>query len=70
MPIVNVVLMDNPFGVKGSTNKNEDGSYTIIINSRLSYEDQCSTYKHEINHILNGDFDMDDVQKIEYFAHN
>ena len=34
-----------------------DGDYyTIILNSRLSYERQCDAYTHEMEHILNDDF--------------
>ena len=57
MPEINVVLMDNPFGIKGSVNANKDGSYTIIINARLSHEEQQKVYMHELQHIQNGDFD-------------
>ena len=37
---INVVLIDNPFGIKGSVTQNYDGSYTVFINARLSYEQQ------------------------------
>ena len=30
--------------------------YTIIINSRISYEQQREAYKHEMSHIECGDF--------------
>lgn len=70
LPDINVVLMDNPFGIKGSVNKNEDGSYTVIINAKLNVEQQREVYKHEVEHIKNGDFDKSDVDIIEYDAHN
>ena len=70
MPDINVVLMDNPFGIKGSVNKNEDGSYTVIINARLNVEQHREVYMHEVEHIENGDFDKPDVDIIEYNAHN
>lgn len=35
---------------------NEDGSYSIFINSRLSHEAALKAYTHALNHIKNGDF--------------
>ena len=49
---------------------NEDGSYTILLNSRLSYEKQIECCKHALNHIINDDFQLSDVNEIEYHAHN
>ena len=69
LPIINVVIMDNPYGIKGSVNKNRDGSYTIIINARLTIEEQREVYIHELKHILNEDFEKYNVQYIEYMAH-
>lgn len=70
-PNINVVLMDNPYGIKGSTNKNKDGSFTIIINSHLSFEEQRKTYKHELFHIMNEDFDKECfVDQLENSAHS
>lgn len=70
MPDINVVLMDNPFGVKGSVNKNLDDSYTIIINANLSAEQQKEVYLHELQHIIGEDFSKEDINKIETSAHN
>jgi len=50
--------------------KNEDGSYTIFINSRLSLYAQRLAAEHAIEHIKNGDFDKENVQEIEAMAHN
>ena len=68
---VNVILLDFKT-TKGSemVSANEDGSYTIFINSRLSNDSQLKAYRHAINHIENGDFEKKDVQQIEYKAHN
>lgn len=44
---------------------NEDGSYTIIINARLSYEQQMEAYKHAITHIMNDDFSKENADEIE-----
>jgi Domain of unknown function (DUF955). len=66
---INIVLIDAPTIIKGSVNKNRDGSSTIFLNARHSYEQQRITLEHELQHIKNGDFDKSDVQEIEYHAH-
>lgn len=66
---INVVIRDNPFGVRGSVHKNEDGSYTIFINAHLNTEQQHEVYEHEVRHILNGDFDKYNCDKVECAAH-
>lgn len=67
---VNVVLLDFKTS-KGNemVSVNEDGTYTILINSRLSYDGQLKAYEHAMKHIQENDFEKDDVQKIEYEAH-
>lgn len=69
-PVVNVAVIDFK-GVKGNemVTVNEDDSYTILINARLSYEGQLKAYQHALRHINDDDFQKDDVQSIEYSAH-
>jgi len=62
-------LVDMPRGFKGHCNSNPDGSYSIFINSKLSFEVQREVYLHELAHILNNDFNKFDVDEIEYNAH-
>lgn len=50
--------------------KNEDGSYTIFINSRLNYEKQIASYYHAMKHIAGDDFDKKNIQDIEGYAHD
>lgn len=50
--------------------KNNDDSYTIFLNARLSYESRLKSYCHALKHIRGNDFDKDNVQKIEFEAHN
>lgn len=68
---VNVILMDFK---DTKTNEmvavNEDGSYTIFINSRQSHNRQLEAYSHALKHIENNDFQKEDVQSIEHFAHS
>lgn len=49
---------------------NEDGSYTIVINSRLSHDAQLLAYQHAMEHIDKNHFEKFDVQQIESEAHH
>ena len=65
---------DLPHSVKGFVIKQceECGDfYTIMINSRMSAEQQEETYQHEISHIKNMDFDAVSVSvdQIEMMRH-
>ena len=70
MEIIQVFLVDlGP--AKGMTIKNDDGSYTILINAALSAQMQCETYDHEMEHINNGDYDqIYDVSTLEWLRHS
>lgn len=48
---------------------NEDGSFTILINSRIGNIAQMEAYQHAIAHIMNHDFDKPDADEIETLAH-
>lgn len=58
-------IIDMPCGVWGHCNCNTDGSYSIFINARLSYEMQQQVYLHELRHINKDDFSKFDVAMIE-----
>lgn len=58
-----------PTRVKGQTVKNEDGSYSVFLNARMASNQIEKTYQHEIEHIENGDFVKEQVQRIEAYAH-
>lgn len=64
----NVILIDG-LPVKGAVTENADGTYTIFINSSLSDSSIIKTYIHELKHIKNCDFENNDVQEIEFLAH-
>lgn len=68
-PDVNVYLMNFPTKGKEMVVPNEDGSYTIFLNARLSYEEQLKAYQHAVDHIKNQDFQKSNVQEIEATAH-
>lgn len=69
MPDVNVLLIDFQAPGKEMVISNEDGSYTILINARLSHDGQLRAYQHAMKHIHNGDFEKTDIQEIECRAH-
>ena len=62
-----VYTNDFPISCKGTVTKNGD-FYVIFINSHHSYEVQQSTLFHELEHIINGDFDKYNVNEIELQA--
>ena len=66
---INVVLLPMPYKVKGCSCANEDGSYTVIINSKVPQEQHLKIYEHELKHIIGGDFGCDDVEQAELEAH-
>lgn len=63
------ILYDMPSGIKSFVRHNPDDTFTIILNSRLSYESQRERYKHEIRHLLSCDFEKSNADKIEAEAH-
>lgn len=66
---INVVLLEQSYGIPGCVRHNADDSYTIFIDASLSYEKQHEVFFHEMRHILGDDFDEEDVQKIEMRNH-
>lgn len=48
-------LVDMPSRIGATVVPNEDGTYTVYINSRLSAEKQRESYMHELIHINGGD---------------
>ena len=44
---------------------NEDGSFSIFINSRLNWESQMIAYQHAIKHIADMDFEKFNADEIE-----
>lgn len=64
-----LVYVDFPARGREMVTRNEDGSYTALINSRLSADAQRDAIRHALRHIERGDFDRLDVQAIEEAAH-
>ena len=53
---MHVIIKDLPCRISGFTKKTGD-YYTIVLNARLNEERQREAYKHEMEHIEEGDFD-------------
>lgn len=64
---IHVIDLNN---VHEAVTMNEDGSYSIFINSRLTAERQRYEALHALFHILKNDFEKSDVQEIEARAHD
>ena len=70
MEDINVQFIDMDTKIPEQIVKNQDDSYTILINSKLSYAEQLKSYYHALMHIRRNDFDKENADNIEYNAHN
>lgn len=66
---INVVILDESYGIPGCVRHNSDDSYTIFIDALLNHERQREVFLHEMRHIIGNDFEEDDVQNIEMRNH-
>lgn len=55
--------------VNEAITENEDGSFTIFINSNLCDSKRLKAINHAIRHITGRDFEKADAQEIEASAH-
>ena len=60
----NVRLLDLPPAVKGLVKRTDDYC-TIILNSRHTWEQNRSSYKHETDHLENNDYEQNYADAIE-----
>ena len=67
---INIGFLEHaPAGFHGMVIRNEDDSFTILVDPNDTFEQRMKTIRHELQHILNDDFSETDVQKIEATAH-
>lgn len=66
---VNVHLINMDTAKKEAVVPNEDGSYSIFINARLSDAGRLLAYEHAMRHIEAEDFQKKSVQSIEADSH-
>lgn len=64
-----IFLLDD-LPVNEAVTENEDGTFTIFVNSRLCDKKRIEAVQHALMHINNNDFARADVQEIEKIAHN
>ncbi len=62
---IGVHFLDMDVKIEEQVICNCDGSFTIIINSRLNQERQMLAYQHALLHIANDDFNKKDADSIE-----
>ena len=51
------ILMDLPTSVRGFVFLGEDGDPVIVVNSRLTREQNRKTFRHERRHVRRGDLE-------------
>ena len=68
---INVQMMDlKSSKIKETVTENDDGSYTIFLNSRFTQEQLKDAYIHAIGHITRDDFNKhNSADTIEFYAH-
>lgn len=69
MDNIAVHYRDMPYTIRALV-VSSDGYFTIILNSRNSYEQNRISYIHELRHIMRGDFSRSvDVSMLEAVRH-
>ena len=66
---INTQIIDMDVLVGEQIIKNNDDSYTILLNARLSHERQLECYRHALLHINNDDFEKYNADEIECKTH-
>ena len=66
---VNVREVNLPTSISAYVASNPDATYTIFLNSRLTWERRMQAYQHELEHIKNGDYERRSADMIELHAH-
>jgi len=65
---IRVINMDT--AISEQVVSNIDGSYTIFLNARLTFESHLKSYVHAMQHILNDDFNgeltADEIERIRH----
>jgi hypothetical protein len=62
---IGVYFLDMDSKIEEQVISNSDGSFTIMINSRLNQERQMLAYQHALIHIANDDFNKKNADFIE-----
>lgn len=71
---ITLIYRTLPARVKTLVTKNDDGSYTILINTLFNQEQQKAAVLHELSHIREDDFTRDAhaniIEKLVHVANN
>lgn len=68
--MLNTVLCDLPTTIGGFVVHNQDDSCTVVLNSKLTWEDNMESYIHELKHLEEGDLEsLLPADVIEKFSH-
>lgn len=71
MKDINVLYANMPTSIRSYVVSNADMTYTIVLNCRLSREQNIISYEHELRHIHNDDYNKKcSIDMIEINAHN
>lgn len=62
--LYNIQMIDMPTSTRATHTLNDDGSYTIFVNSKLNIEQQHLGCMHEIEHIKHEDIQRDESADI------
>lgn len=62
---IGVYFLNMDTAVSEEVHFNEDGSFSIFINSRLNWERQMEAYQHALQHIMQEDFSKASADEIE-----
>ena len=60
-----VILQDLPTSVRGFVFLGDDGEPVIVVNSRLTREQNRKTYRHERKHIENNELNNQNYHEYE-----
>ena len=68
---ITLVYQKLPLHVKTLVTENQDGSYTILINSQFNWEQQEEAVLHDLTHIARNDFTREEhANLIEQMVHS
>lgn len=54
---INTYTLDFGNSIPATATQNEDGTLSIFLNARMTYEQRLRAYAHELRHYQHGDFD-------------
>ena len=66
-----VLYKDMPTRIRSFVLPDNFGNYMVVLNSRLSHEQNLKSMQHEIEHIEKGDYEnIHNVDVLEFYRHN